>query len=234
MVSKQIRKHFLEAVRINGCLFEQATVEMNRIIDACSSMVSLSKLASKIFGGGTPQTTNPAYWNGDYFWLSSGETGDRFLIDTEKTITRLGIEESSTREAKKHDIVIASAGQGHTRGQTSLLFTDSYINQSIIAIHSSRELTPFLFFYIASRYEELRAISDSNSIRGSLTTKMIGSLPIPLLDKTQLEAYSSFCWPILDQIESRVRENKNLAVQRESLLPKLMSGEIDVDSIEIN
>ncbi len=69
-----------------------------------------------IFSGGTPSTRIDEYWGGDINWLSSGETRNNFISTTEKTITKEGVKNSSTRLAKKDDIVMASAGQGFTRG----------------------------------------------------------------------------------------------------------------------
>ncbi|PTG82089.1 restriction endonuclease subunit S, partial [Staphylococcus chromogenes] len=94
----------------------------------------LADITKKIYSGGTPSTRETSYWNGDLKWLSSGETSNRFIISTEKTITQKGVENSSTKLAFKHDLVMASAGQGYTRGQTSFLKIDTYINQSLIAI----------------------------------------------------------------------------------------------------
>ena len=133
-----------------------------------------------IFSGGTPSTSNPDYWDGNFNWLSSGETRNDFIETTEKKITQEGIENSSTKLAKKGSIVIASAGQGHTRGQTSFLKIDTYVNQSIIVIEPNKNIIDpyFLFYNIKHRYNELRQISDSSSIRGSLTTKIIKNLEI--------------------------------------------------------
>ena len=136
-----------------------------------------------IFSGGTPSTSNPDYWDGNFNWLSSGETRNDFIETTEKKITQEGIENSSTKLAKKGSIVIASAGQGHTRGQTSFLKIDTYVNQSIIVIEPNKNIIDpyFLFYNIKHRYNELRQISDSSSIRGSLTTKIIKNLEIFLV-----------------------------------------------------
>ncbi|NWN98594.1 MAG: restriction endonuclease subunit S, partial [Bacillus sp. (in: Bacteria)] len=79
-------------------------------------------------------------------------------------------------------IVIASAGQGNTRGQVSLCKIDTFINQSIIAIRTNNKLVNpvYVFYNLKSRYKELRQISDGHSIRGSLTTKIINKMKINL------------------------------------------------------
>lgn len=144
----------------------------------------VGELCLTIYSGGTPSTAHPEYWNGEYNWLSSGETSNRYITKTEKTITKEGIDSSSTKLAKTGTLVMASAGQGKTRGQASILKCDTYINQSIIALVGKLELldTTFLFYNMMLRYEELRARSDASSTRGSITTDMLKKLPILLPD----------------------------------------------------
>jgi len=124
---------------------------------------TVGDLCTDIFSGGTPLTSNPKFWNGKHPWLASGETRTSIIVKTEKSITDEGVVNSSTRLAKKYDIVIASAGQGHTRGQTAITLIDTYINQSVIALRA--EVYGYLFCNLRNRYNELRAISDSSSIR---------------------------------------------------------------------
>lgn len=143
---------------------------------------TLNEVTEAIFSGGTPNTRIADYWDGNHNWLSSGETSQDFIEETDKTITQLGIDKSSTKLALFGDVVMASAGQGKTRGQTSLLLTNTYINQSVIAIRANKRKinNKYLYYNLKSRYRELRAISDSASIRGSITTKMLKELPILL------------------------------------------------------
>ena len=220
--------------KINDNLYEMGNAYYASLFkDIECEMTTIGNYAERIYSGGTPTTSNTAYWNGAFGWFSSGETRNRFVISTEKTITQAGIDNSSTKLAVKHDIVMASAGQGFTRGQTSMLLIDTYVNQSVIVIHANRNVLPYLFWNLANRYEELRAISDSSSIRGSLTTKMIAAFEIPLANKESLQAFSDFSWSVIPQIENNLLENERLVALRDTLLPKLMSGEIDVSAIQI-
>ena len=220
--------------RINDNLYEMVNAYYTSLFkDVECEMTTIGNYAERIYSGGTPTTSNAAYWDGAFGWFSSGETRNRFVISTEKTITQAGIDNSSTKFAAKHDIVMASAGQGFTRGQTSMLLIDTYVNQSVIVIHAERKVLPYLFWNLANRYEELRAISDSSSIRGSLTTKMIAAFEIPLANEESLQAFADFSWSVIPQIENNLLENERLAALRDALLPKLMSGEIDVSDIQL-
>ena len=220
--------------QINDNLYEMVNAYYTSLFkDVECEMTTIGNYAERIYSGGTPTTSNAAYWDGAFGWFSSGETRNRFVISTEKTITQAGIDNSSTKLAAKHDIVMASAGQGFTRGQTSMLLIDTYVNQSVIVIHAERKVLPYLFWNLANRYEELRAISDSSSIRGSLTTKMIAAFEIPLANEESLQAFADFSWSVIPQIENNLLENECLAALRDNLLPKLMSGEIDVSNIQL-
>lgn len=220
--------------KINDNLYEMVNAYYASLFkDVECEMTTIGNYAERIYSGGTPTTSNATYWDGSFGWFSSGETRNRFVISTEKTITQAGIDNSSTKLAAKHDIVMASAGQGFTRGQTSMLLLDTYVNQSVIVIHAERNILPYLFWNLANRYEELRAISDSSSIRGSLTTKMIASFEIPLANEESLQAFANFSWSVIPQIENNLLENERLAALRDSLLPKLTSGELDVSDIQL-
>ena len=220
--------------KINDNLYEMVNAYYTSLFkESDCEMTTVGNYAERIYSGGTPMTSNAAYWNGTFGWFSSGETRNRFVISTEKTITQAGIDNSSTKLATKYDIVMASAGQGFTRGQTSMLLIDTYVNQSVIVIKSERNILPYLFWNLVNRYDELRAISDSSSIRGSLTTKMIAAFEIPLANEQSLQAFADFAWSVIPQIENNLLENERLTALRDSLLPKLMSGEIDVSAVQL-
>lgn len=186
----------------------------------------INDTCEKIYSGGTPKTSEETYWNGELNWMSSGETRNNFIIDTEKYITQQGADKSSTKLANRLNTVIASAGQGFTRGQTSLLLIDTYINQSLITLKPKYYYEFFNYFNIKRRYDELRNISDSHSIRGSLTTKMICKLGTILPNIEVLKEFCVIIEPIIIQIENNIRNSQNIAELRNLLLPKLMNGEI--------
>ncbi|QKJ26539.1 type I restriction/modification system, specificity subunit [Aliarcobacter cibarius] len=190
----------------------------------------LSNLVDKIFSGGTPSTSNEKYWNGQYSWLSSGETGNKFINSTEKSITKLGIDNSSTKLALKNDIVIASAGQGKTRGQTSFCNIDTYINQSVVAIRTNEKIldSKWLFYNLSSRYEEMRSLSDSHSIRGSLTTKLLGIMEI---EYPELETQKKIAH-ILSTLDEKIELNRKMNQTLEEMAQTIFkSWFVDFDPV---
>ncbi len=197
-------------------------------------ITTVGETCENIFSGGTPSTRSVEYWDGGIPWLSSGETRNPLIIKTEKTITAAGVENSSTRLAQAGCTVIASAGQGHTRGQTSLLTFESYINQSVIALRANSALSSdhFLFFDLARRYEEFRQLSDSHSSRGSLTTKLLAGVPCLLPRREVIEAFDRAAAPLVRQITNNLHQSRTLATLRDALLPKLLSGKLRISAPE--
>lgn len=219
--------------RANGYLYECCTAKMIDIVSSSDRTMTVGECCESIYSGGTPSTKKAAYWNGNLPWLSSGETRCRFIIDTEKTITELGVAESSTKLAKAGDVVMASAGQGFTRGQTSMLFFDTYVNQSVVVMRPKRDYGAYLLLMLAAQYDNLRAWSDSTSTRGSMSGKLLRQFELPYFDVEQAKELTAFTAPMFAMIENNMRESKALAQTRDALLPKLMSGEIDVSEVEL-
>ena len=214
-------------------MYECCTAKMIDIVSSSDRTMTVGECCESIYSGGTPSTKKAAYWNGNLPWLSSGETRCRFIIDTEKTITELGVAESSTKLAKAGDVVMASAGQGFTRGQTSMLFFDTYVNQSVVVMRPKRDYGAYLLLMLAAQYDNLRAWSDSTSTRGSMSGKLLRQFELPYFDVEQAKELTAFTAPMFAMIENNMRESKALAQTRDALLPKLMSGEIDVSEVEL-
>ncbi len=175
-------------------------------------MVKIKEIVKRIYSGGTPDTRKNEYWNGNIKWLSSGETKKNFIFDTDKKITELGVANSSTKLANKGSIVIACAGQGLTRGQTSYLMNDMYINQSVICIEPDEEKVDglYLYYFFKNNYQLLRNLSNDHSSRGSITTAMIKDLEINFPNLDTQRKISSILYSLDKKIELNNQINNNL------------------------
>ena len=174
--------------------------------------VELVDLCEKIFSGGTPDKTKPEYWDGTIPWLNSGETRNDFILETEDKITELGVKNSATQLALKGDIVMASAGQGKTRGQASFCLIDTYVNQSVIVMRANQEkIDPlYLFYNLKYCYDELRHFSDSQSSRGSLTKGLMSIFKIRLVPIPQQKKISKILYVLDEKILLNQKINKIL------------------------
>ncbi|MCL4184111.1 MAG: hypothetical protein KJ011_11755 [Burkholderiaceae bacterium] len=130
--------------------------------------------------------------------------------------------------------VIASAGQGNTRGQTSLLTFESYINQSVVVFTGKQRASSprHLFFDLEQRYEEFRRISDAHSSRGSLTTKLLAQLSAVLPPGAIVRRFDTHVVSLVERVAANLTESRALATLRDTLLPQLISGELRVKDAE--
>lgn len=174
---------------------------------------TLEQVCKRIYSGGTPSTTHAEYWGGDINWLSSGETGQRYVKNTIKKITPLGVKNSTTKLAKKGSIVVASAGQGYTRGQASFLLVDTYVNQSIIVFEADEKiiLPRYLYYNLDNRYEEFRLLSDGTSTRGGLSGWIVKRMEINVPPVNIQERVVTILQDIDEKIELNNAINDNLA-----------------------
>lgn len=199
----------------------------------------LEDICNRIYSGGTPSTTHKEYWNGDLPWLSSGETSQRFVYTTEKFITKEGVQKSSTKYAKRNSIVMASAGQGHTRGQVSFLMNDMYINQSVLVFEPEVSIVNplYLYYNLDGRYEELRQLSDGTSTRGSLSGRIVKGMEIDLPNLSVQGKIVSVLYDIDKKIENNNQINRNLSEQAMAIFTDLF-GDADkdatVDEVSLN
>ena len=180
---------------------------------------TLEEVCERIYSGGTPSTKHEEYWNGDIKWLSSGETSQRFIYDTERKITQEGVENSSTKLATKGCTVVATAGQGYTRGQASFLMTDTYMNQSVIACKANENviLPLYLYYNLDSRYEEFRLLSDGTSTRGGLSGWILKRMEIKLPTKSSQKKIIDILYSIDRKIEENKAINNNLEQQAQAI-----------------
>ena len=154
----------------------------------------LGELVENVVAGATPKTSIEEYWNGgDIPWLSSGEVHKKYIYFTDKFITSEGYNNSSTKLIPKDSVLIALAGQGKTRGTVAINKIELCTNQSIASIIPNNNLYyKFLFYYLESKYDYLRALSSSDGGRGGLNLKLIRSIPIKIPSINEQKNISNF------------------------------------------
>ena len=168
----------------------------------------------KCVAGATPSTKVNSYWeNGDIPWMNSGEVHQGIVRQTASFITQKGYENASTKMLPINTIVIALAGQGKTRGSVAITAIELCTNQSLcgVIIKDANIINKFIYYYLKTRYDDLRRISSGDGTRGGLNLKMIGSynVPIPSL-KHQSRIVS-----ILDTFEASIQNLEAQLKQRE-------------------
>ncbi len=157
----------------------------------------------KCVAGATPSTKENSYWdNGTIPWMSSGEVHQGVVTHTASFITQKGYDNASTKMLPIGTVVIALAGQGKTRGTAAITAIELCTNQSLcgVVIDDDKILNKYVFFYLKTRYNDLRRVSSGDGTRGGLNLKMIGAYPIPLPSLSEQQRIVS----ILDTFEASI------------------------------
>lgn len=180
-----------------------------------------------LLSGGTPKTDINEYWNGNIKWISAKDitsNNRRFIIETEKQITELGISKSATKLLPKFTTIVSARG---TVGNYCILPEEMAISQSNYGLKSKNNSDFFLFIFIENMIEMMKAYS-YGTVFDTITTKTFEEMEVIIPSKSLIAEYEKTVNPIFSKILENQKQNQTLAQLRDSLLPKLMSGKIEV------
>lgn len=193
--------------------------------------VPFSKLVA-IIGGGTPKTSIDSYWNGDISWFSVTDTPfgkDLFVFETEKSITKAGLDASSARLISADTTIISARG---TVGNLALAGQDMAFNQSCYALRSSEGDRPFFTFLAAAHLVEGLKGMAHGSVFSTITRQTFDGVKLADADDAVTDAFDILVAPLFARIRAAVKENRTLAQTRDYLLPRLMSGAVRVAPLD--
>ena len=181
--------------------------------------------------GGTPSRAKPEYWNGTIPWINSGEVNNFRIIKPSETITELGLTKSATKLLPLKTTVIAITGA--TLGQVSLLEIDACANQSVVGIIPNDDY-PYEYIYplIKQSINELTS-HQTGGAQQHINKQNVESLDILVPTDADLDKYCNTVHNLYEMIANNCFENEYLTSLRDTLLSKLMSGELDVSDIEL-
>ncbi len=176
--------------------------------------------------GGTPSRSNlEFYTNGIIPWVKSKELNKGFLFSTEEKITESGLKNSSAKLLPKNSILIAMYGA--TVGEYCIINDEMSCNQAICALIPNR-IYPytFLFLFIKSKNEELINMA-VGSAQQNISQQLIKKLPI-LNCQNRINEFHILVEPYFEKIRMNGKQLHHLIQIRDTLLPKLMSGELPI------
>ncbi len=177
--------------------------------------------------GGTPSTKNAKYWDGDIKWMSSGELNMKFVKDVEGRITKLGLNNSSTKLIPSKCVLIGLAGQGKTRGTAALNYTELCTNQSIAAIFPNDNfISEYLYYNLDMRYDELRGLSTGDGGRGGLNLRIIRSIAVPFPEIAEQEAIANVLLNMDTDIEFLQKKLNKTKSLKQGMMQELLTGRI--------
>ncbi len=179
-----------------------------------------------LLSGGTPKTDVPTYWNGDVPWVSAkdvSQCGEAFLVSTERTITKQGVEESSTKIIPANSTVIVA--RGATTGRLTMFGHAMAMNQTCYGLRS-KVGAPFALYCNARHFIERLVQGGHGSIFDTITTSTFEATDVLLAPKEVLLAFDKQVTPMFQQVHANLHQSRTLATLRDTVLPKLLSGEL--------
>jgi type I restriction enzyme S subunit len=186
----------------------------------------------EVVGGGTPKTSVPEFWGGTIPWFSvvdAPSESDVWVLDTEKKITPAGVDNSSTQVLPVGSTIISARG---TVGRVALVGTPMAMNQSCYGLRVvAGRLGFFTYFSTRGLVTRLRQHAHG-SVFDTITRETLSSMRVIGPPPRLIECFESKVAPSLDRILEALRETQSLSTLRDTLLPRLISGELRVPDAE--
>ncbi len=190
---------------------------------------TIESLTEKISSGGTPSTKRNEYYEGEIKWFSTKELQDGFLFQSERTITELGLNNSSAK-IFPNDTVLMAIYAAPTVGRLGILTENSAFNQAAIGLIAKKEVGRE-FIYLLLKY--LR--NDFNNLANgaaqqNLNVGLVKNYKVVKPNKEILSKFNLFASTFFSYIKNNQIEINELKKTRDYLLPKLISGELQINN----
>lgn len=180
----------------------------------------------EIKGGGTPKTGIQEYWDGTIPFFSPKDVGAScFVLDTEKHITAKGLENCNSSLFQTNTVFITARG---TVGKVVMTGTEMAMNQTNYALLGKQNISQYYVYHI-TRQLVTRLLKKANgAVFNAITTRDFTSEQIVMPPFSTIRQFSDVVKPIYENILLNDVQSNRLSALRDTLLPKLMSGEIKI------
>ena len=212
--------------KINENLLEQADLLYDQIFSDEKIFTELGNVIETTSGGTPPRKHPELYENPSICWVKSKELNGGFIHTTEEMINEIALSKSAAKMLPAHCVLVAMYGA--TVGEYGIIVSPMTCNQAVCAlIPNNRYPYPYLYELIRHSKEKLKNMA-VGSAQQNISQVLIKQLPIHTnLDK--VEQFAEATIASFQMIETLTLENIHLAFIRDTLLPKLMNGEIKLD-----
>lgn len=176
-----------------------------------------------ISSGSTPNRGNPAYWNGDIPWVTTGELEGGYIAKTSECITTQALSETSLRVYPVGTLLMAMYGQGKTRGTVAKLGIEAAVNQACAAILLKSGDADFVFCALQNAYDDIRKLSNTGN-QENLNADIIKTFLLifpPILEQKKISEILITQDKVIELKEKRLVEKQR---QKKYLMQQLLTG----------
>ncbi len=184
-----------------------------------------------IVGGSTPSTANPTFWNdGDINWATPKDLAplqSPFLLETNSWITKLGLKEIGSGLLPVGTVLLSSRAP---IGYLAITQIPVAVNQGFIAIKCTEEVPNyFVLNWLKENMDEIIGRANGTTFL-EISKSNFRPMKIIVPSPEKMKAFVETVEPLYQKIVANLKESRTLGSLRDSLLPKLIRGEVKVKS----
>lgn len=220
--------------QINGYLEELLLAKYDKLFPVNADFTGILSDVGTVIGGATPSKKRSEYYcSNGIGWITPRDlsnTSDKFIAHGADDITDEGYASCSAKLLPKGSVLFSSrAPIGYIAIATDAVAT----NQGFKSIVPKEEIgTAFVYCFLVRNKQRIADMGAGTTFP-EVSGKMMKSVELAVPEQTLCAEFDFFAGPILKQQEALERENRELAALRDALLPKLMSGEINVSQVDL-
>ena len=180
-------------------------------------ITNIGSLCNRVCSGGTPKSTNNAYYNGNIPWLNTKEVNFNRIYDTEKNITQLGLENSSAKWISENSVIVAMYGA--TAGKVAITKIPITTNQACCNLSINSEIADynFVYYFLCSKFYELSSLANGGA-QQNLNAQIIKDFPIKIpVNLSDQKKIAGILSALDSKIENNNKINANLEAQAQAL-----------------
>ena len=187
-----------------------------------------------VVGGSTPSKAKSEYYTeSGIAWITPKDLSinkSKFISRGENDITELGLKNSSASIMPEGTVLFSSRAP---IGYIAIAAGEVTTNQGFKSVVPKSEIgTPFVYFFLKHNLPVIEGMASGSTFK-EVSGSTMKNIPVIIPDTETLARFNDFCTPIFAQQRFLEKQNQALATARDNLLPKLMSGEIDVSGIQL-
>lgn len=187
-----------------------------------------------VIGGSTPSKARPEYYTKNGIaWITPKDLSinkSKFITHGESDITELGLKNSSATVMPEGTVLFSSRAP---IGYIAIAAGNITTNQGFKSVVPNAEIgTAYVYYYLKQNLSMIERLASGSTFK-EVSGGTMKSVPAIVPDSKTIQKFNNFCLPIFEQQKVLETQNRTLAGLRDSLLPKLMSGELDVSAVEL-
>ena len=222
---------------INDNLEQQAQAYFQELFidnaDPAWTLGTVSDLGA-VVGGSTPSKAKPEYYTEDGIaWITPKDLSinkAKFVSHGENDITKLGLKNSSASIMPEGTVLFSSRAP---IGYIAIASGEVTTNQGFKSVVPKPEIgTAYVYYFLKHNLPIIEGMASGSTFK-EVSGSTMKNVPAVIPDTETLACFNGFCAPIFAQQRILEEQNQSLTALRDSLLPKLMSGEIDVSDIQL-